>query len=191
MNAKKIAVASAAAILTAATAVASSAAAAPSASATPSVSARTHKGKAQLMVWEVNSDGPFMRAQLTGAAGDYGHAVTIDRHGKVDSGNPSELKLKLAHGSFRLSIVSIEKAFAKALRHWSPNPATCSGGIIVTAPAPVIAHSGTGAYRGITGTFSFTDNSSEVLPRSNCNDTGGARPLSELIVVDGTGAISY
>lgn len=185
MKAKKIAVASAAAILAAATATASSAVAALPASARP------HTGRAQLMLWEVNSDGPAFKAQLTGAAGDYGRAVTIDRDGKVDSDNPTELKLKLAHGSFRLSIAPIEKAFAKALRHWSPNPATCSGGIIVTAPGPVIAHSGTGAYRSITGSFSLTDNSSEVLPRSNCHDTGGARPLSELIVVDGTGAISY
>ena len=59
--------------------------------------------KANILIYSINSDGPHFRAVVTGAVGDYGPAVTIYPDGQIDPMHNSEIELKLAHGSFRLT----------------------------------------------------------------------------------------
>jgi hypothetical protein len=62
----------------------------------------------------------------------------------------------LSQGSFRLSIAALDSAFTHAVARWPYDRSTCSIHGTVSGTAPVVAGSGTGAYRGITGTFSLT-----------------------------------
>lgn len=193
MNTRKIASlaaagVAAAAIATAGCASATSASAAATAPATAQA-AETIKGATHIMVYSINSDGPHFQAIATGAVGDYGPGVTVHPDGTVDPEHTSQLELKLTHGSFRLSIAAADKAVVRAYQHWPSNPATCSGGITVSAPAPVVAGSGTGRYRGITGEFTLTVKIDEVDVKPVCNGT--SKFLSQLILLDGTGTVSY
>jgi hypothetical protein len=141
------------------------------------------------MAYSVNSDGPDFRAIMTGAVGDYGPAVTVYPDGKVDPEHTSELELNLSHGSFRLSIARLDAEVVRAYRHWPSSAATCSGSITVGALAPVVAGSGTGAYRGIAGRFSMTVTIDEVDVKPVCNGTG--KFLSQVILMAGDGTVSY
>jgi hypothetical protein len=168
-------------------------AASPARSATASVTtaakAAPAGGKVQIMVYSINSDGPDFRAIVTGAVGDYGPAVTVHPDGKVDPEHTSQIELKLVHGTFRLSIASIDKKVIRAYRHWPANPRTCSGSIGFTAAAPVVTGSGTGAYRGISGSFRMTVRIDEVDAKPVCNGT--SRFLSQVILLTGSGTVSF
>ena len=193
MNTRKIASLTAAGLAAAAIATAGCASAATSASAAaataPAPAAKTIKGTTHIMAYSINSDGPHFQAIVTGAVGDYGPGVTVHPNGTVDPGHTSELKLELTHGSFRLSIAALDKAVIRAYQHWPHNQATCSGSITVSAPAPVVAGSGTGSYRGISGAFTMTATIDEVDVKPVCNGT--SKFLSQLILLDGTGTVSY
>jgi len=191
VNTRKIASLAVAGLAAAAIATAGCASAATSASAAAATApaAKTIKGATHIMAYSINSDGPHFQAIVTGAVGGYGPGVTVHPDGTVDPEHTSQLELKLTHGSFRLSIAAAGKAVARAYQHWPSNPATCSGGITVSAPAPVVAGSGTGRYRGITGDFTLTVKIDEVDVKPVCNGT--SKFLSQLILLDGTGTVSY
>ena len=144
--------------------------------------------QAHIIVYSINSDGPDFRAILTGSVGDYGPAVTVHPDGTVDPEHRSELELRLTHGSFRLSIASLDTDVATAYRHWPSNPGTCSGSISFTMAVPVVAGSGTGSYRGITGSFALTVTIDEVDVKPACNGT--SKFLSQVILLAGSGTVS-
>ena len=146
-------------------------------------------GKTHILVYSINSDGPDFRADITGAVGDYGPAVTIYPDGKVDPQHTSELELKLTRGSFRLSIASINQAFVEAASQEPIYPHTCSDFISVTAAAPIVAGSGTGAYRGISGSFQLTITLDEV-EASSCKPAAPANFLWQVISLTGAGTVS-
>lgn len=146
-------------------------------------------GQARIMVYSIDSDGPDFRAILTGAVGDYGPAVTVHPDGKVDPQHTSQIELKLTHGTFRLSIARIDKQIVSAYRDWPANPGTCSGSISFTAAAPVVTGSGTGSYRGISGSFTVTGTIDEVDVKPVCNGT--SRFLSQVILLAGAGTVSF
>ena len=114
------------------------------------------------MLYSINSDGPDFRAIVTGAIGDYGPAVTVTPDGKVDPTHSSEMALKLNRGSFRLDIAALDKEFVRITSHEPIYPRTCSDVFGFTVDVPVVAGSGTGAYRGITGGFTVTFTGDEV-----------------------------
>ncbi len=105
-------------------------------------------GKAHIIVYSINSDGPDFQAIVSGAVGDYGPAVTVYPDGKVDPQHTSDIELILTRGTFRLSIAALDKKFVEATSHEPIYPRTCSDFISVTAGVPVVPGSGTGAYRG-------------------------------------------
>jgi hypothetical protein len=145
-------------------------------------------GTAHITAWSVNSDGPGFRAILTGAVGDYGPGVTVYPDGAVDPGHTSELELKLSRGSFRLSIAAIDSAFTHAVARWPYDRATCSIRGTVSGTVPVVAGSGTGAYRGITGTFTLTISLDEdYVTGPACSETTPFR--AQIILVTGTGYV--
>jgi hypothetical protein len=63
---------------------AASPAAAAAVSSAPTAVTSQAANPAHLMIYSINSDGPYFRATLTGAVGDYGPAVTVLPDGTVD-----------------------------------------------------------------------------------------------------------
>jgi hypothetical protein len=184
MNSKKL-MAVAAAVIAGAVVTASGASASANATATA-----THSGKTRIMIWSINSDGPNFRELLTGAVGDYGPGVSVHPDGTVDPGHTSQLRMNMTHGSFRLSIAAIDKEIVHAYKHWPHNQATCSGRVKASAQTPVVAGSGTGAYKGITGSFSTTITIDEVDHSTPvCVNSNGF--LAQIILIEGTGSVSY
>jgi hypothetical protein len=104
----------------------------------------------------------------------------------------SEMELNLSRGTFRLAIAQLEGEFlAHVMQHYPnyPNyPATCSVFDSITVPVPIVAGSGTGAYRGIAGTFTITVTGEEDLSRP-CNPSA-KRPYWEVILLTGDGSVS-
>jgi hypothetical protein len=133
-----------------------------------------------LAIWLVNSDGLSSRAILTGAVGDYGTGQsTPDR---------SQTLLTLSQGTFKLSTGKIDSDFVHHVTHWPFDAATCSIHGSLSDPVPVIPGSGTGSYRGISGTFTMTITLYEDWDRKpRCNETTPFR--AQLITIEGTGPI--
>jgi hypothetical protein len=152
--------------------------------ATAAVSSRT----AHIMAYSINSDGPAFQVIVTGAVGDWGQALSVYPDGAVDPDHSSELSLKLTHGSFRLSIARLDAGIVSAYHHWPSNPGTCSGSIAVTAATPIVAGSGTGSYRGISGTFTVTATIDEIDVKPVCDGTSPFR--SQVVFIVGSGTVS-
>jgi hypothetical protein len=140
-----------------------------------------------IMVYSLNSDGAYFSAIVTGSLGDYGQAVTVDPDGKVDAEHSSELEFRLTRGSFRLDIADIERKFVEATSHEPIYPGTCSTFAKVPGTAPIVAGSGTGSYRGISGGFAVTVRLDEVHTKP-CQHTLGI--LRQVITLTGSGAVS-
>ena len=145
-------------------------------------------GTANLMIYSINTDGAYWHAIVSGVIGDYGPAVSIYPDGQVDPAHTSQMVLRLTHGSFRLSIAALDKAFVKAGAHAPIYPKTCTDLISVTGTTPIVAGSGTGAYHGITGNFPVTLTLNEV-EATPCQPNPGAF-RAQLITVAGSGTIS-
>ena len=60
----------------------------------------------------------------------------------------------------------------------------------MTGAAPVVAGSGTGVYRGVTGGFRLTITANEVDAKPSCQPFSGSPLLAETIVISGSGTIS-
>jgi hypothetical protein len=146
-------------------------------------------GTANIMIYGVNTDGAYFHTIVSGVIGDYGPAVTIYPDGQVDPAHNSEMELRLTHGSFRLSIAALDKAFVKATSREPIYPKTCTDLVSVTGTAPIVVGSGTGAYRGIRGSFPVTITLNEVEARP-CQPSPGAF-RAQLITVAGSGTISF
>lgn len=160
-------------------------AASTSATAAAPTTAATHT--AHLMVYSINSDGPDLRAIVTGAIGDYGPAVTVFPNGRVDPSHTHDLELKLTHGTFKLSITELIKKFVAVTSHEPVYPRTCSDYMTASAPMAVVPGSGTGAYRGISGRFMVTITGDEV-ERTPCQPAAAFR--WQALVLRGPGTVS-
>lgn len=162
----------------------------PAAAATTSAHAvAATGGTANIMIYGVNTDGAYFHAIISGVIGDYGPAVSIHPDGKVDPEHNSELELRLTHGSFRLNIAALDKAFVKATSHEPIYPKTCTDLVSVTRATPIVAGSGTGTYRGIRGSFPATITLNEVEAKP-CQPSPGAF-RAQLITVAGSGTVSF
>jgi hypothetical protein len=140
-----------------------------------------------LMVYSINTDGPDLRAIVSGAIGDYGPAVTVFPNGKVDPSHTHDLELKLTHGSFKLSITELIKKFGVVTSHEPIYPRTCSDYMTASATMPIVPGSGTGAYRGISGSFHATLTADEV-EKKPCQPVGAIQ--WQALVLRGPGRVS-
>jgi hypothetical protein len=66
------------------------------------------------------------------------------------------------------------------------------------ATAPITFVSGTGLYKGISGTVSLTETAAFILPRytsgknkGKCNESNSAAPLAEWGALSGSGTVSF
>src|SRR5262249_4667335 len=115
------------------------------------------------LVDDTADDGATSTIILTGAIGDYGTATTLDDLGNVDATQRTQWRLDLHHGAFRIDIQTITHRLAAAFADNPINQSTCSGHVEVSAPAPIVPDSGTGAYTGIAGHFDLTITIDEVV----------------------------
>jgi hypothetical protein len=170
---------------------ASAATGAPAAATTASARATAvTSGTANIMIYGVNTDGAYFHAIVSGVIGDYGPAVSIYPNGTVDPQHTSEMVLRLIRGSFRIRIAALIKAFGKVTSHEPIGPKTCSDLMSATAATPIVAGSGTGAYRGIRGSFSVTLTGNEVEARP-CGPDRPSAFRSQLLTAAGSGTVSF
>ena len=135
---------------------------------------------------------------FTGALGDSGSGISVDANGTADPGNGTEQQFMLVHGSFRVSAQALDKKVGSAFNSFRPNSSTCSGTITVTGTAAIVSGSGTGAYVGITGSFTVTFLYAAILPKitsgknkGQCNESNNAQSIGSAQVITGSGTVSY
>lgn len=161
-------------------------ASAASAATVPPPAAKSLHGEVHLSIWSVDSDGADFQSILSGAIGDFGPAVTVLPNGKVDPEHTSDLELNLRHGTFRLYIDGITSKFRSQTVHEPLYPATCSDYFQFTDTVPIVAGSGTGAYRGIRGQFSLTLTDYEDQKTPPC----GSPFVAQILLLTGSGMVS-
>jgi hypothetical protein len=136
-----------------------------------------------------NNDGPTSRVVVTGVIGDFGKAVRTNSPGST--GEYNELVVKLTRGSFGLNIAGVESDLAAAISgHFPTNATTCSGEVAVSGGAAIEAGSGTGAYKGLSGTLTLTITINEVQSPPNCPATDTSPYLAQSVFITGSGKVS-
>jgi hypothetical protein len=132
---------------------------------------------------------------ITGAIGDYGHTLTINKNGTPDPNNGNYVRITLQKGTFEVDSTTLNAKANKAQP--TLNKATCSAALSVTGP--VTLFSGTGLYVGITGTVSITETYAFILPqytsginKGQCNTSSNSlQPISQYASITGTGTVSF
>lgn len=130
---------------------------------------------------------------FTGAIGDHGQALTINKNGTPDA-NGNYVKVTLKHGTFEINATALN---AKANRTQPVgNSTTCSAALSVTGPVSLF--DGTGLYTGITGTLNITETFAFILPRftsgtrnGKCNESNSAQPVAQYSSITGNGAVKF
>jgi len=130
---------------------------------------------------------------VTGAIGDYGKTLTIDKNGKTDS-NGNYVRITLHKGTFEVNSTALNAKANKAQPAFYN--ATCSAQFFVTGR--VMLFNGTGLYKGLTGTVNITETYAVILPlyksgkdKGQCNASNNAQPLSYYSSITGTGRVSF
>jgi hypothetical protein len=132
-------------------------------------------------VYEVDPSltSPVGNIILTGAIADHGK----DHEGVAGNGRFN--KLVLTKGTFEVNVSKLNSGGPL-------NPTTCTFAGTVTGPVPVVAGSGTGAYRGLRGTTTATVTTAGVLSRlasGKCNRK--AAPVAGFAWVKASGKVSF
>jgi hypothetical protein len=150
-------------------------------------------GKVSVFVTPLSANGPKANIVVTGAIGDYGTALSVNKSGKTAANGAYE-KITLQQGSF---LVNATKLNAK-LNHLKPtvNTATCS--VSATGTGPVTLSNGAGLYAGISGTLQITVKFAFVGPRlssgphkGQCNESNNAPSLAQYQSITGSGTVSF
>jgi hypothetical protein len=145
-------------------------------------------GKIKVFATQVNSTKS--RFLITGAIGDYGTGVSIDKNGKVDPNGAFE-KITLKQGGFVFDGTGLNKA----LNHVSPqiNKATCSS--VFSGSGPGILENGTGLYQGIGGKVTITVTFAAVAPRFTSGAKKGqcnfGHSAGSYMSITGTGNVTF
>lgn len=147
----------------------------------------TPPGLTHVTAYSINTDNPVFTSIVSGAIGDYGPAEEVSPGSRSVSADGSQLELNLTHGSFRLALDSIAQVFRKGTSHEPIYPSTCSTYVSVSDNVPIVPGSGTGAYRGIAGTFAMTLTVNEVH-NNPCTTSLNIR--RQVIVLSGAGKLT-
>jgi len=146
-----------------------------------------------IKIFSKATDSPVAPILITGAIGDYGKSVSMDKDGKPDN-NGNYVKVTLRKGTFEVNATQLNSATNRA----APvvNKATCS--FSFSGSGPVTLFNGTGLYAGISGTVRVTVSFAVVGPdfasgpkKGQCNLSEKARPLSQYGTVTGTGVVKF
>ena len=146
-----------------------------------------------IQVFVNNISSTKAKVLITGAIGDFGTSLTVDKDGKLDA-NGSYQKTTLKKGGFWLNTT----ALTKTINHGKPviNHSTCTFQFTGSAPAPLF--NGTGAYAGIAGTLKITVTFAAITPRfasgarkGQCNFAQNAPALDSYQAIGATGKVSF
>jgi len=139
------------------------------------------------------SDGLHATILMTGAIGDYGNALTIDKNGTPDP-NGNYVKVTLQKGGFEINSTTLNAKANKAQPTF--DTATCSAALYVAGPLTL--SNGTGLYSGIVGTLTVSETAAFILPRytggknkGECNTSNSAQPVKQYASIIGTGTVSF
>ena len=138
-----------------------------------------------------SNDGVHAAVVITGAIGDYGKALFMDKNGKPDP-NGDYARFTLQKGGFEANATALVTKSNSGQAN--VNAATCSAEQSVTAPVSLL--DGSGLYQAITGTISVTTVFAGVAPRyatgknkGECNKN--AQPVAQYFSVQGSGTVSF
>jgi hypothetical protein len=138
-------------------------------------------GEVHLYEADTALSGNLGTVVLTGAVTDHG----VDHQGVAGGGEIN--KLVLSKGSFEVNV----GGFGDTL-NFPVNPKTCSSDGSATAQIPIVDGTGTGAYKGISGTLDVTVATASIVPRlasRDCNTNATRYP--GVLIASGTGTVSY
>ncbi len=137
--------------------------------------------------------GPTGTIVLTGAIGDYGKTVNIDKSGKVDP-NGVYVKVDLEKGTFEINAAALNAKLAKLAP--AIDAATCSGE--ASGRDSVSLLDGGGLYKGMSGTLDVTATFAFIGPRftsgkkkGQCNLSNSAQPLHQYSSIAGAGIVKF
>jgi hypothetical protein len=137
------------------------------------------------------NNGAAAAILVTGAIGDYGTTLMIDKNGETDS-NGNYIKVTLHKGTFEMNSTTLNaKANSSRPTFYK---ATCSA--LESVTGPVTLFNGTGPYKGIIGTLSITETYAYISPRSTSGENKGqcnlsAQPISQYSSITGSGTVSF
>lgn len=133
-----------------------------------------------LRVYESGSNATGLGQDVfSGAISDYG----VDH---IANGNVN--KIVLSKGSFEINKGNL----GKNLRTISNNPETCT--VVLKGSAPVKVLNGTGAYAGISGTVTVTEQTALIFPKlsnGKCNESQSAELVAGPYWATGKGTVSF
>jgi hypothetical protein len=134
--------------------------------------------------------GPIV---ITGAIGDHGQTLTMDKNGKANA-NGNYVRITLAKGTFEINSTALN---AKT-KNGQPavDKATCS--FLFTGVGPVTLFNGTGLYKGISGTVNITLTFAGIgavyktgKHMGQCNMSNNAPTIAQYSSIMGTGTVKY
>ncbi|MCU1362989.1 MAG: hypothetical protein JWM55_817 [Acidimicrobiaceae bacterium] len=145
-----------------------------------------------------DGEGVGSTVVLTGVIGDMGSADSIDANGTPDPQKNTEVILSLVRGSFKISVVALDKKINQAFNTFHANSSTCSGFVSASGSAPVVAGSGTGAYAGITGSITLNFSLAVIgakyasgKHKGQCNESNNSPSIGQAELVTGSGTVSF
>jgi hypothetical protein len=135
----------------------------------------------------ITSNGGGGKIVLTGAIGDYGTTKNVKHANNIG-------KVTLKKGTFEVDLKAINTAGNNA-QPTNFNSTTCSASVSVPpTTVTIVSGSGTGAYSGITGSFSLSEQFAFIGPRNkdgSCNMSNSAQPVGGVAIVTGSGTVAY
>jgi hypothetical protein len=163
--------------------------------ATPALAGANTPSGGKLSLWaNANLTGATSKVVVVGAIADYGVGTSIDKNGKVDPNGAYE-RIVLKKGSFEAD-ASVLNQNASAAPPDLDNPSTCSFAFSVSGPLRL--SDGKGAYAGISGTLTVTEQFVGIGPRYKtgknkgaCNQSNNSRPIAGAGAVSGTGTVAF
>jgi hypothetical protein len=129
---------------------------------------------------DTNDAGNLGTVVLTGAITDHG----TDHQGAGPNGTNL---LVLSKGTFSIDVTEV----GTALHNLPVDPTTCSADGTVAGQIAIVPGSGTRAYRGISGTLKVDASEASILPRVNGSCDTNATQYPGVLIVKGSGSVSY
>jgi hypothetical protein len=146
-----------------------------------------------IRVFVKSGSGPRGTILITGAIGDFGTTLSVDKNGKIDN-NGAFQKVTLKKGSFWDDATALNKKLQKSQP--AINKSNCS--ILFSASATTTLLKGAGAYQGISGKLKITVTFATIAPRfaggahaGQCNFANNAVPLSQYQSITGAGNVTF
>ena len=163
--------------------------------AAPMLASASTPSGGKIALWgTANLTGATSKIVVVGAIADYGTGTSIDKNGKVDNNGAYE-RIVLKKGSF-IADASVLNENSNSAPPTINSPSTCS--FAFTASGPVTLSDGKGAYAGISGTLTITEQFVGIGPRyksgknkGQCNQNNNAQPVAGAGAVSGTGTVAF